>query len=106
MTHKNKGFIPKLLPLLLALQGGSALAFDTIKFDDGTTLDMSLQVGYTNMKRLKAPVTINEMETRPSNLKAVAVTPGIVRINPQGKTVGTLWPGAVDQLAQVRPRSA
>ncbi len=104
MTHKNKGFIPKLLPLLLALQGGSALAFDTIKFDDGTTLDMSLQVGYTNMKRLKAPVTINEMETRPSNLKAVAVTPGIVRINPQGKTVGTLWPGAVDQFTQWETR--
>ncbi len=101
---KRMGTVPKLLPLLLALQCGTALAFDTIKFDDGTTLDMSLQVNYTNMKRLKDPVTINRMDTRPSEPGAIAVTPGILRVNPQGKVVGTLWPSAVDQFTQWETR--
>lgn len=41
-----------MLPLLLAMYGGSALAFEQIKFDDGTVLDISAQVSYVNAKRL------------------------------------------------------
>lgn len=36
----------------LALQAQPALAFESIKFDDGTTLEMSLHMSYQNLKRV------------------------------------------------------
>jgi hypothetical protein len=52
MTNKQRCFTQKLLPLLLTMYGGSALAFEQIKFDDGSVLDISTQVTYVNAKRL------------------------------------------------------
>ncbi len=53
--RKPSSFVQKLLPLLLTVYGGSALAFEQIKFADGTTLDISLQVNYLYMKRINGP---------------------------------------------------
>ncbi|MBP9218993.1 MAG: DUF1302 family protein [Sterolibacterium sp.] len=91
MSRKVFACAPRVLPLFLVLQGGAALAFEPIKFDDGTKLDMSLQVNYVNMKRLKDPVTINRYEVRPSDQRTVAVTPTIK---------GTMWRPAVDSFTQ------
>lgn len=52
MKNNQRRCAQKMLPLLLAMYGGSALAFEQIKFDDGTVLDISAQVSYVNAKRL------------------------------------------------------
>lgn len=87
--------IPKWFPALFLL-AGSAQAFEPIQFEDGTKLDMSLQVGYVNMKRLKDPVDINKYQARPSDPSTVAMTPGIER--PGGG--GSMWRPAVDKFTQ------
>jgi len=67
MTNNQRCFAQKLLPVLLTMYGGSALAFEQIKFDDGSVLDISAQVSYVNARRLsgvdssllKQPLAIN-----------------------------------------------
>lgn len=44
MKRKPYQLVTRLLPALLLMQGGSALAFEPIKLDDGTVIDVSLQV--------------------------------------------------------------
>lgn len=95
MTSGTRRFAVKLLPALLALQGGAALAFETIKFDDGSTLDVSLKVNYVNMRRIQAPTTINDYVAELSDQATVAVTPGVK---------GTLWRPAVDKFTQWETR--
>jgi hypothetical protein len=90
--------VRKLLPMmLLALPGSAAWAFEPIKFDDGTELDISLQVNYQNLKRLGDPVRMQDYRTQPSH--------------PQGATVmaswplkGTMWPTAVDVFTQMESK--
>lgn len=95
MTSNTRRFAVKLLPALLALQGGAALAFEPIKFDDGSTLDVSLKVNYVNMRRTQAPTTINDYEYQPSKPSTVAVAPGVR---------GTMWRPAVDMFTQWETR--
>ena len=51
MKIKRCNLIALLLAALLPLHGNNALAFEQIKFEDGTVLDVSLQVNYQYLKR-------------------------------------------------------
>lgn len=55
MTETPRRFVRKLLPLLMALPGGAAWAFEPVEFDNGAVLDVSAQLSYVNMKRLNGP---------------------------------------------------
>ncbi len=99
MKSKPRKFLPKLLPALLAAHVPAALAFEPVKFDDGSVLDISLHVNYTNMKRLKDPVLIEDYKVRyssPSN--------GVVNPNPYGLFKGSLWKPAVEAFTQLETR--
>ena len=87
------GRLARLIPLWLGMYAGAACAFDPIKFDDGTVLDMSLQVGYVNMKRVKAPVLTKDYQVRPSS-------PSTGIVNPSFPLKGSLWSPAVESFTQ------
>lgn len=96
MNRKSTGLVTKLLPALLAMHGGSALAFEPIKLDDGTVIDVSLQVSYQNLKRLAEPMRMENYRT------ALSKSPGVVQ-----KTwplTGSMWGPAVDVFTQMESK--
>ncbi len=52
MAYHSGRHALKLLPLSLALVGGGVQAFEPIKFENGSSLDVQARVGYSYMKRL------------------------------------------------------
>ncbi|SMB32111.1 conserved exported protein of unknown function [Sterolibacterium denitrificans] len=97
MNRKSTGLVTKVLPALLAMYGGSALAFEPIKLDDGTVIDVSLQVSYQNLKRLAEPLRMENYKTEYSR------SPGVVK-----KTwplTGSMWGPAVDVFTQMESKN-
>lgn len=99
MKGKLSGVAVKLLPAMLAVYGGSALAFEPIKLDDGTQIDVSLQVSYQNLKRLAAPVRMQDYKTAPS------IHPGVVQKTWFNGNAGSMWPNAVDIFTQMESKN-
>lgn len=104
MDRKSYGFVPKLLPVLLALYGGSALAFEPLKLDDGTVIDVSLQVSYQNLKRLSGPLRMQEYETQASHPQTGVVMPKFAQVTGKRPGGGTMWAPAVDVFTQMETK--
>lgn len=104
MDRKSCGFVPKLLPVLLALQTGSALAFEPIKLDDGTVIDVSLQVSYQNLKRLTGPVRMQDYKTELSHPQGAVVMPKFAAATSKRPGGGTMWAPAVDVFTQLESK--
>ncbi|MBV2235186.1 MAG: DUF1302 domain-containing protein [Sterolibacterium sp.] len=99
MNRRSTGLVLKLLPALLALPAASVLAFEPIKLDDGTVIDVSLQVSYQNVKRLAAPVGMKDYKTEYSR------SPGVVQKTWFNGKAGTMWGPAVDVFTQMESKN-
>ena len=105
MKRSSMGWMPKLLPVLLAVAyGGAAQAFDPIKLDDGTTIDVSLSVSYQNLKRISEPSRVSDYRAQPSRTPGV-VMPGFAKFTSQPNIFqpnrGSMWGPAVDVFTQL-----